>query len=36
MEQVTPHDFLPSRDRYFYRALVMARRWLRGEDHLVI
>lgn len=35
-EHVTIRDFVPSRDHYFYRALVMGRRWVRGEDHLVI
>ncbi len=35
-ERVCRDDFVPSMDAYFYRALVMARRWLRGEDHLVV
>ena len=29
-------DFIDTGDRYFYRALVTARRWLAREDHLVI
>jgi len=35
-ERITRADFVPCADRYFYWACVMARRWLRGEDYLVI
>jgi len=35
-DRIARDDFVPSVDHYFYRACVMADRWLRGGDHLVI
>jgi len=35
-ERIRADDFVPSVDRYFYRAFVTARRWIRGEEHLAI
>lgn len=35
-QHVTPDDFPPTLDNYYYRIAVLADRLLRGEDHLVI
>jgi len=29
-------DFIPTQDRYFYKVLVLTRRFLNGEEHLLI
>lgn len=34
--QITQGHFVPTRDNYYYRVMVLARRCLNGEKHLVI
>ena len=33
---ITPDDFVPNLDRYTYRILILAKRFLNGEKHLAI
>jgi len=33
---ISPDDFIPTHDRYFYKTLVLAKRCLNGESHLLI
>jgi isopentenyldiphosphate isomerase len=33
---VTPKDFIPRTDAYVYKMLILAKRYLNGEKHLVI
>lgn len=36
MITVTSGDFIPRTDAYVYKMLILAKRWLNGEKHLVI